>query len=73
MNFGGFSWKRLLGISSLKSRISRRLGIPLTRGGRERKIGQFVLKGMGCLVAALFLFAAFVAAAVVLICRNSKA
>lgn len=40
MNLGGFSWKRLLGISAAKSRVSRATGIPLTRSGRQRKIGR---------------------------------
>lgn len=39
MNRGGFSWKRLLGISAAKSRISRQIGIPLTSSGRQRKLG----------------------------------
>lgn len=39
-----FSWKRLLGISGLKNKISRKIGIPLTKGGLERKIGRFLLK-----------------------------
>lgn len=39
MNRGGFSWKRLLGISAAKSRLSRQIGIPLTRSGRQRKLG----------------------------------
>jgi hypothetical protein len=49
MNLGGFSWKRFLGISAAKSRISRAIGIPLTRSGRERKIGRMITGG-GCLV-----------------------
>ena len=49
MNLGGFSWKRLLGISAAKSRISRTIGIPLTKSGRERKIGRMIIGG-GCLV-----------------------
>jgi hypothetical protein len=49
MNLGGFSWKRLLGISAMKSRISRSIGVPLTRSGRQRKIGR----AMGCLIPAL--------------------
>ena len=49
MNLGGFSWKRLLGISAAKSRISRAIGIPLTKSGRERKLGRVVSRG-GCLV-----------------------
>jgi hypothetical protein len=38
MNKGGFSWKRVSGISVAKSRVSRKIGIPLTRSGRERKM-----------------------------------
>lgn len=49
MNRGGFSWNRFLGISAAKSRISRSIGIPLTRSGRQRKIGRMVTGG-GCLV-----------------------
>jgi len=37
-----FSWKRALGISAEKGRISRAIGIPLTRSGREQKIGRIV-------------------------------
>ncbi len=44
MNRGGFSWKRLVGISAFKAKISRKIGIPLTRSGRQRKIGAFVEK-----------------------------
>lgn len=50
MNRGGFSWKRLIGLSAAKSRVSRSIGIPLTKGGRQRKIGRLVTGG-GCLVA----------------------
>ena len=49
MNRGGFSWKRFTGISAAKSRLSRAIGVPLTKGGRERKIGRMVTGG-GCLV-----------------------
>ncbi|MDR3442223.1 MAG: hypothetical protein P4L65_04330 [Legionella sp.] len=44
MNRGGFSWKRLIGISALKSKISRRIGIPLTKSGRQRKLGALIIK-----------------------------
>ena len=57
MNRGGFSWKRLLGVSAAKSRLSRRIGIPLTRSGRQRKMGA----AMGCLTILLSLFLASVA------------
>lgn len=33
----GFSWKRAVGVSSAKSRISRKTGIPLSKQGRKRK------------------------------------
>jgi hypothetical protein len=46
MNLGGFSWKRLLGVSAAKSRISRKIGIPLTRSGRQRKLGATT----GCVI-----------------------
>jgi hypothetical protein len=41
-----FSWKRASGLSSLKGKVSREIGIPLTKGGRQRKVG----KAVGCLV-----------------------
>ena len=44
-NFGGFSWKRLTGISAAKSRLSRAIGIPLTRSGRQRRIGAMLGAG----------------------------
>lgn len=44
MNRGGFSWKRFIGISALKAKISRKIGIPLTKSGRQRKLGAFVMK-----------------------------
>lgn len=52
MNKGGFSLKRFLGISSAKSRISRKIGIPLTKGGRQRKAGSGNLLAI---LATLFL------------------
>ena len=44
MNRGGFSWKRFIGISAIKAKISRQIGIPLTRSGRQRKLGAFIEK-----------------------------
>jgi len=38
-----FSWRRAVGLSGLKARLSRRSGIPLTRSGAERKIGRAIL------------------------------
>jgi hypothetical protein len=41
-----FSWNRALGISAAKGRLSRQIGIPLTRSGRRRKAGA----AAGCCV-----------------------
>jgi hypothetical protein len=41
-----FSWKRATGLSAAKGKLSRQLGIPLTRSGRQRKAG----KAMGCCI-----------------------
>lgn len=55
-----FSWKRAVGISAAKGKISRATGIPLTRAGRQRKVG----KALGCclplVLAALVLLCLFV-------------
>lgn len=39
-----FSWKRLIGLTGLRLKIAKKLGIPTTRGGWERKIGKSILK-----------------------------
>jgi hypothetical protein len=52
VNKGGFSWKRAVGVTRAKSRISRATGIPLTKSGRQRKVGRAVTGG-GCLVPVL--------------------
>lgn len=38
-----FSWKRALGITRLKQQISRKIGIPMSKSGVERKIGKSIL------------------------------
>lgn len=48
MNKGGLSWKRLVGITKVKQRLSREMGIPLTKSGRQRKIGK---AAGGCYIA----------------------
>jgi hypothetical protein len=54
MNKGGFSWKRLLGITRAKQRLSRQIGIPLTKSGRERKLGALIMgKGYFVILATL--------------------
>jgi hypothetical protein len=56
VNKGGFSWKRLIGVTRVKSNISRAIGIPLTKSGRQRKIGRIVT-GKGCLLPVLLVLA----------------
>lgn len=35
-----FSWKRALGVSKAKRRVSKATGIPTTRSGRRAKLGR---------------------------------
>ncbi len=37
-----FSWKRALGVTKAKRRVSKATGIPLTRGGRRMKPGKWL-------------------------------
>jgi len=39
-----FSWRRALGVSAAKARLSRQIGVPLTAAGRQRKLGRFLLR-----------------------------
>lgn len=39
-----FSWKRALGITQAKQKIARETGIPTSKAGLERKIGNVILK-----------------------------
>lgn len=39
-----FSWKRALGITKVKQKISRTVGIPITKNGFERKLGNTLIK-----------------------------
>jgi hypothetical protein len=41
-----FSWKRAVGISAAKGRLSRQIGVPLSRSGRQRKAGRMA----GCCI-----------------------
>lgn len=54
MNKGGFSWKRFIGVSQVKSNISRKIGIPLTKSGRNQKVGRIVSKGCLGIFTTLF-------------------
>ena len=48
MNSGGFSWKTFFGLTGAKRKASRAIGMPFTKGGRQRKAGA------GNLMALLF-------------------
>ena len=56
-NRGGFSWKTFFGITRAKQRISRATGIPLTKSGRQRKFGAFILSGCGCITFGILIIA----------------
>jgi hypothetical protein len=38
-----FSWRRALGITKIKREIAKATGIPTSKNGIERKIGQTVI------------------------------
>jgi hypothetical protein len=44
MNFGGFSLKRLFGVTRVKQNLARKTGVPLTKSGRQRKVGSKIWK-----------------------------
>jgi hypothetical protein len=52
-----FSAKRALGVSSAKSKLSKSIGVPLTKQGRQRKVGQLtgcaILPILGLLILSL--------------------
>ena len=41
-----FSLKRAVGISGLKSKVAHKVGVPTTKQGLERKVGQVVLSAI---------------------------
>jgi hypothetical protein len=41
-----FSWKRALGITQTKQKIARKTGIPTSKAGLERKIGNVIIKSL---------------------------
>jgi len=44
-----FSWRSALGVSQAQARLSRQIGIPLSRSGRQRKAGKMA----GCCIPIL--------------------
>ncbi|MBQ4395092.1 MAG: hypothetical protein II825_07345 [Paludibacteraceae bacterium] len=41
-----FSWKRAVGISGIKAKVAHKVGLPTTRQGLQRKVGQAVLSAI---------------------------
>jgi hypothetical protein len=41
-----FSWKRALGVTQAKQQIARKMGIPTSKVGLERKIGNMIIKSL---------------------------
>jgi hypothetical protein len=41
-----FSWKRALGVTKAKQQIARKTGIPTSKAGIERKIGNTIIKSL---------------------------
>lgn len=52
-----FSWRRALGVSAAKGRLSRAIGVPLTRSGRQRKLGRLTERTFGPILGLGFLAA----------------
>ena len=56
MGRGGFSWKRATGISGVKSSISKKIVVPVTKSGRQQKVGRVTSGGCWGLIAAIIMF-----------------
>lgn len=41
-----YSWKRAIGISGVRQRVARKVGIPTTKAGLERKIGTVIIRAI---------------------------
>lgn len=41
-----FSWKRAFGITRLTQKIARTTGIPTSKSGMERKVGDTIIKSV---------------------------
>ena len=38
-----FSWKRAVGLTAVRQKVSRKVGVPTTEQGLERKVGGSIL------------------------------
>jgi hypothetical protein len=66
-NRGGFSWKRATGITNAKRKISKATGVPLTKSGRQRKVGKAVTGGC-CLIPTSLAVLSIASLVALLIC-----
>ena len=41
-----FSWKRAIGLTLAKQIIARKIGIPSSKAGLERKVGKLFIKSI---------------------------
>lgn len=38
-----FSWKRAIGLTGLRLKVSHKLGVPTTKQGMERRVGSWLI------------------------------
>ncbi|MBE6343611.1 MAG: hypothetical protein E7065_09525 [Lentimicrobiaceae bacterium] len=43
-----FSLKRAVGVSAAKNKIAKKIGLPTTKQGLERKVGDAVISAITC-------------------------
>lgn len=41
-----FSWKRAIGLTQVRQQLARKTGIPTSKAGVERKIGNMILSAI---------------------------
>lgn len=41
-----FSWKRAIGVTRTKQRFARKTGIPTSKSGLERKLGNIIISAL---------------------------
>lgn len=41
-----FSWKRALGVTQARQQLARKTGIPTTKTGLERKVGNVIITAL---------------------------
>jgi uracil DNA glycosylase len=53
-----FSWRRAIGLSGAEAKISRKIGVPLSRSGRQQKVGRVTGHLLSWAAEGILLFAA---------------